>query len=243
VHCGRHAATIKSHQKFVASVIPMAFSFSRHVVILPAWTWVVLTPLLVLIAYLLGKPADLPEPAEAASLFEPPILVTRDGDQRLRLVPLEGSQGIFPLWSVNRETTAKTSVDWDFQLGTDLEKLGFWMRTGHWQYALASAAFGAEGQSSVRLARTAPPDASQLRPMVVNALNLQSPDDRRGDRLAQMLDAGIERRSMICIANAVILLAWLSLPMAFFGVLAMFIEPGRRGKDKAEAIKIEVRKR
>jgi hypothetical protein len=42
----------------------MAFCLTRRFLGLPAWTWLLLPPLLVLLAYLLGRPGDLSELGE-----------------------------------------------------------------------------------------------------------------------------------------------------------------------------------
>jgi hypothetical protein len=67
-------------------------------------------------------------------------------------------------------------------------------------------------------------DMMRLQPLVIEELNRRSPNEHRGDRLAELLDRGIERSSFACVQNAVILLAWLSLTMALLGFVAMFIE-------------------
>jgi hypothetical protein len=64
--------------------------------------------------------------------------------------------------------------------------------------------------------------------LVIEELNRRAPNERRGDRLAELLDHGIERSSFVCVQNAVILLAWLSLAMALPAFVAMFIEQPRK---------------
>jgi hypothetical protein len=62
--------------------------------------------------------------------------------------------------------------------------------------------------------------------LVINRL---SPNEHRGDRLVQLLDNGMDRSSYLCGANAMILAAWLSLPLSFLSIVSMwFGEPRRR---------------
>ena len=68
-------------------------------------------------------------------------------------------------------------------------------------------------------------DIRQLRPQVVDELNRRNPAAHSGDRLEGLLTDGLEETSYVCPQNALILLSWLSLPMALVGLGSMFIRP------------------
>jgi hypothetical protein len=220
----------------------MAFSLSRHVVIFPAWVWVMLSPCLALAVYFMGAPDELAEPAERADLFNPPILVTRSGDA-LRYVPMDEHQGVTPLWSMNCQTTAVTGLQRVLPWVNETI-FGFWKRSGQWRYALIAGRFDPEGKTGVDGFAPTSDELARFRVMLVDELNRRS-HSQKGDRLAQLLDNGLERSSYFCVENLVVLLVWLSLPMALFGLVAMVVEPGGGGrrKDAKEAAEIRVAKR
>lgn len=203
----------------------MALNPSRRFFGLPAWAWLFSPPVLVLLAYLLGKPGELSEPGERAELLSPIILVARDGDS-FRFVPWEEQPNVSPLWAVTCITTTNSTITWRLACGDEMA-LGFWKRSGRWQYALAATRFDKawkSGDSPILAAD----DLKKLGPLVVEELNRRAPNEHRGDRLTQLLDQAIERSSYLCVQNAVILLAWLSVPIALASIVAMFIEPRSR---------------
>ncbi len=202
----------------------MVFNSTRRFLLLPAWAWLGVPPLLVLIAYLLGRPGDLSEPGERAELFQPIILVTRDGDS-FRFVPWEEQQNVTPRWALTCQTTANSKIVWSVGWGSKTA-FGFWTRSGSWRYSLEATRFDTARKSD-EPPWLAADDLKRLRPLVIEELNRRSPREHRGDRLAQLLDEGLERSSDICIQNAVILLAWLSLLIALLSIIAMFIKPRR----------------
>jgi hypothetical protein len=200
----------------------MAFNPSRRLIVFPAWAWLLFPPVLVLLAYMLGVPRPLSEPRERADLFSPVILVARDGDS-FRFVAWGSHQGITPLWAMTCLIRENTKTERSFAWGS-VSKLGFWKLAGKWQYDLASLRFDKDWKSGKEPLSLPPADLIRLRPLVIEELNRRSPNEHRGDRLAQVLDNGIERSSYVCVENAVILLAWLSLPMAVLSIVSMFIQ-------------------
>jgi hypothetical protein len=66
-----------------------------------------------------------------------------------------------------------------------------------------------------------------LRPLVVAELNRREPHSKAGDRLEQLLNNGLAASSSVCPQNALIVLSWLSLPMALAGLCSMFV-PARK---------------
>jgi hypothetical protein len=199
----------------------MVFRPSRRFLLLPAWTWFWFPPLLVLFAYLLGRPGDLPEPKDRDELFRPPVIVAREGDS-FRFLPWDDPQGIWPLWAVNCTITSINETTWS--LGVSIQAdFGFWKRSGKWRYALSANRFDKNWKSGEPVLLPIE-DVVRLRPLVIEDLNRRSPNERRGDRLAELLDHGLERTSFVCAQNALLLLAWLSLPVALLGFVAMFIE-------------------
>lgn len=203
----------------------MAFSPSRRFLILPAWLWLLFPPLLVLLAYLLGRPAALAEPGERAEILTPPLVVVRDDDS-FRFVPWDSPQGIAPLWALTCTMKSNIEMNWNLGLGNG-GGLGFWKQSGQWRYELAAHRFDKEWKSGEPFMLSAD-DMNRLRPLVIDELNRNPPNERRGDRLARLLDQGIERTSYICVQNAVILLAWMSVAIACLSFVMMFIKPRKR---------------
>jgi hypothetical protein len=202
----------------------MAFNPSRHFLGLPAWAWLLLPPPLVLVAYLLGRPGNLSEPGERAELFQPIILVARDGDS-FRFVSWEEQQNVTPLWALTCSITANSATTWSIGWGRETA-FGYWKRSGRWRYGLEATRFDKARKPEDPLSLAAD-DVTRLRPLIIEELNRRSPNEHRGDRLTQLLDHGIERSSYICVQNAAVLLAWLSLPIVLLSIVAMFIEPRR----------------
>jgi hypothetical protein len=202
----------------------MGFSPSRRFLFLPAWLWLLFPPLLVLLAYLLGRPAGLAEPGERAEILSPTVVVARDNDS-FRFVPWDNPQHITPLWALTCTITSNIEMNWNLGLG-DGGGFGFWKQSGRWRYELAAHRFDKEWKSGEPLMLPAD-DMNRLRPLVIDELNRNSPNERRGDRLAKLLDQGIERTSYVCVQNAVILLAWVSVVIACLSFVMMFIKPRR----------------
>jgi hypothetical protein len=201
----------------------MALSPSRGFLAFPAWVWLFPPPLLVLFTYLLGIPTALSEPGERADLFDPIILVARDGES-FRFVSWEEQQNVTPLWSLTCRTTATSDIRRCLGWGGETA-FGFWKQSGSWRYGLETTRFDKDWKPGSESFSLAADDVKRLRPLVIRELNRRSPNEHRGDRLTQLLDNGIERSSYLCVQNAAILLAWLSVPIALAAIVAMFIEP------------------
>jgi hypothetical protein len=96
---------------------------------------------------------------------------------------------------------------------------GFFHRSATWKYQLALLRFdNHEGDADGPLAL---PDneIAKVRPMIVTELNRCATG--RGDLLTKLLDSGEQASdSVICWQNAIVLLAWLSLPMAVISLVA-----------------------
>jgi hypothetical protein len=200
----------------------MSFNPSRRFLLIRAWVWTVLPPVLFLLAYLLGGPGSLTEPSEISDLLRPLLIVSRNGDS-FRFVSIEDRGKVTPLWAISYKTTALVSTELRFGNGD----FGFWKRSGIWKYSLEAHRFDKEWKSGTDPVSLPPSEIALLRPMVIQELNRYAPSEHRGDRLAQLLDQGSKQTSYVCLQNAVILLTWLSVPMAVISIVAMFLKSGR----------------
>jgi hypothetical protein len=219
----------------------MRLSPRRRFLGLAAWCWLAFPPAFVYIVYLMGRPADLPEPPEGAVIFEPIILVTREG-QSFRFVPSEQQEDVMPLWAVSRTTRYLSTTDWSIGLKSGSFHPGFYRRNSRWTYELFSHSFGKNWNTDKSHPRElTQSELEQLRPQVIELLNQRSPNERLGDRLEQLLETGIEKTSYLCVQNALILAAWLSFLPALAALVAMFVNPkqvldklkGNLGHEKA----------
>lgn len=199
----------------------MSFQPSRRFLFLPAWAWLLAPPLLVLLAYALGKPHDAAEPSDMADVLRPLLLVTREGDS-FRFISLEESQKITPVWSVSRMSLARTETLWRLGGG----HFGFFKLLGDWQYKLDAHRFDKAWKVGVDPVSLSQADLAVLQPLVIAKLNQDFPAEKRGDRLTELLEHGVQTSSYDCPQNAVILLAWLSLALAAASIVAMFVKPG-----------------
>ena len=191
--------------------------------------WVILPFVLFGIALALGRPKELSEPPVAKAILGKAcvLVAARDGDS-FRLVPQEDRDKATPLWGVGRTTSEKHTVEYTLGWSDGRPQFGFWKRSGGWTYELFVYGFNHPGKDK------SADDVERLRPVLVAELNRRSPDERRGDRLNELLNHGIEETSYLCVQNAAILLVWLSLPIAMCACVAMFIRP-RRGPKPVEA--------
>ena len=196
-------------------------SRSRSLLGVPAWTWPLLTVGLVAAAALVPPPGPMADPPQAEALFRDPVLVAGiDGDGAgARVVPFGQPEGIGPLWAVNLSSEHWTDVGRRLRPPTDPggAGLGFFRRRDRWHYGLTAMRYDVG-------ARTAPPgtrwlpdaEAAGLRPLVIAELDRRA--EGRGGELAALLDSGVRRESWICPQNALVLAAWLSIPLACWGV-------------------------
>jgi len=197
---------------------------SRRILGVPAWLWVMLPiPLLGLgsVLWKVWLPSKLPEPPVRADVFREPLLVARDGDS-FRFVPFGEHKGVKPLWAVNVALHDEGSVHWE----THYFLPGFFRRDSRWTYELTALRFDDDWKGDQESPYILPVEQVQrLRPPVVAELNRRNPVAQRGSRLEGMLTEGLQETSYICPQNALILLGWLSVPMALVGLSSMFIRP------------------
>jgi hypothetical protein len=197
---------------------------SRRVLGLPAWFWVVLPIPLLVLGNMLWKvwvPSKLSEPAERREVFRELVLVTRDGDS-FRFVQANEPDIGKPLWSVNVVLHDTATVHWQ----THYILPGLFHRESRWTYDLDAHRFDANWKGDNENPFIMPAEqVRQLRPLVVAELNRRNPAAKTGDRLESLLTDGREASSYVCPQNAVVVLSWLSLPMALAGLCSMFIRP------------------
>ena len=203
---------------------PMTFNPARRFMALPAYLWLLFPPLLVAVAFVSGRPGGISEPGERTAIFQSVVLVTRDGDS-LRFVPFGADQQVTPLWAVDCMITSQQEARRSLGWANGSPTLGFWWRSGRWRYSLDAMRFVADWNPEVDPVQLPQEDLKRLRPMLVEELNRRNPNEHWGDRLTSLLDLGLQRTSYLCIQNAVILLAWLSLPLAVLSMVMMFIRP------------------
>jgi hypothetical protein len=198
---------------------------SRRLLGLPAWLWVLLPVPLLALGYLLPKvwpPTDIAEPPLRAEVFREPILVAREGDS-FRFVPYGEHMGVSPLWEINVVRRSSESLHWTRRYYIP----GLFRMEGRWTYGMAAYRFDGDRKGDAENPVTLPEDqARQLSPLVVAELNRRHPSARLGGRLEAILTDGVEATSYAYPQNALILLAWFSIPMAVVGLCLMFFRPG-----------------
>ncbi len=197
----------------------MNFNPTRRVLLLPAWSWLVVSAVLIGLANALPMPTEIEEPNYAAAIFEQPVFITRDGDD-YRVVQRDAARETIPVWAVGRSVTKRFSVERYADLGV---LPGFYLLSGHWEYTLHVSHFGKhwepDEQHPARLAST---DVEQIQPLVVAELNQRSADGNLGDRFTDVLQNGSDRATWLVYQNLLSGLAWLSVLMAIVAVLCMF---------------------
>jgi hypothetical protein len=71
-----------------------------------------------------------------------------------------------------------------------------------------------------------PEEIRRLRPLIVAELNRRNPPAKLGDRLEKMLDDGLEASSTsFSPQNNLILLSWITEPIALVALCSMFVRP------------------
>jgi hypothetical protein len=97
--------------------------------------------------------------------------------------------------------------------------LGFFHRSATWKYQLAILRFDkSQGEADGPMVLS-DKETAEVRPMLVAELNRRAAG--RGDLLNKILDSGEESSdSVFCWQNIIVLLAWLSLAMAMFALVA-----------------------
>jgi len=160
-------------------------------------------------------------------MFRDGILFTRTADS-FRFVPFGQRELVKPFWWVELMTTTRTTTDWG--LGKDAAgfHLGFYQRTGHWQWSVDTRLFVVAGKTeSATETSLSQSELQRLMPVLIAELNHRSGEKHWGDVLNKALHEGRETSSYVCLQNVLILSAWLSLVVALAAVGAMFF--GKNG--------------
>jgi hypothetical protein len=190
----------------------MAKSFVKRF----AWFWILLPIPLFAVAFILPfawPPSELAEPPLGYRLFygKDKVLVTKS-DEGFRFVPFGNHESVNPLWAVGYGVISEQRTSW--RPITFLP--GFFKREATWSYKLSAVKYSNGTEES--LSST---DLEQLRPLVREELNRRDPIGRSGEKFEALLEDGARLTSFVCPQNALTLLAWVSLPLAIFGLIAL----------------------
>ncbi len=215
---------------------------SRQILGSPAWLWVVLAvplfllanPLIFMDPALALRPSKLAEPPDSAAIALEQIIVAREGDS-FRFVPAGEKGEKEPLWRVFVELWHQQE---SFRCGASYFLPGLIRGESRWTCVLRasrvdyrfrreSREHGFNWKGDKENPYELPPEQiRKLMPLVVAELNRRHPTMKLGDRLERMLDDGLEASSTsFAPQNALILLRWLALLMAFVGLCSMFVRP------------------
>jgi hypothetical protein len=196
---------------------------------LPFWLWPLASALLIVWAVCVPHPGELAQPKDAANIFRYPIYFTPEGDS-YRAVDLADIAKFKPVYGVALLSEIHQAVTrtfgWPPQNGTSL---GFFHRSASWKYQLSPNRMGA-GDAPAFLP---PEEREKLRPWVEQQLQREhlermqkskdmldpSLDENRATLFLDLLNNGRRVESFVCWQNLVVLLAWLSLPLAAIAVL------------------------
>ncbi len=185
---------------------------------LPALAWPLVSAGLAVAMIVLPPPGPPPAPAPVAEMFREPLLVTPSGDG-YRVVPYGPHRDAGTVWAINLQTTTRSTVTRDFSLGVPPNP-GLFHRSARWEFELTAVRFDDAARDAPGSHWMPAGEAAALRPLVVAELDRRS-GGLWGKQLGDLLDRGAERRSWVCWQNVVILLAWLSLPLATAAIVAM----------------------
>ncbi|GDY19193.1 hypothetical protein LBMAG56_05380 [Verrucomicrobiota bacterium] len=195
-----------------------------------SWFWSLAALVLVPAAIYVPRPGDLPEPKAAVEIFQPMLLLTPEGGSHRFVGYLDGEWKKFkPVYAVTRMVTTRQEVTRTFGRGSQRGvSFGFFQRAGSWCYQLVTHRLdwkaGDPGPMEIP-----PAEVQKLRPMIVAELDRIQPG--QGRALNRLLDDGAKTTTTVCWQNGVVLLAWLSLPLAavalLLRVLAAFFQESR----------------
>jgi hypothetical protein len=206
-------------------------AFALRSISLRSWTWPLAALVLVPAAIYVPRPGDLPEPAEVEKIFHDMILAAPEGGSYRFYSFFDPEwKKARPVYDINRATTTNQQVTrtlgWDAKDGASL---GFFHRSATWKYKLSAMQFGDNRDTSKPLFFS-DEELAKLRPHLLHELDMRDiaplndpsvqkkPDllDRvsRSAVLEDILDHGREVSTVVCWQNGVVLLAWLSLPLA-----------------------------
>ncbi len=165
-------------------------------------------------------------------IFRDPVLVTREKDT-YRFVPFTQSKGVAPIWAMSLTVHAWSQISWSSHGVIP----GLFRRSGRWTYELSATRFDPGWKDDKRNPFTLPQTAlTPLRPKVIAELNRRDPAKKPGDRLERLLTGGLRRTSYVCPQNALIILSWLTLPLALVALVWMVHSPRRLAKPPTEAV-------
>ena len=188
---------------------------------LPTSLWPVIAALLVVAAIFVPRPADLKEPKDVQEIFQPMILVTPERDSYRFVGYLNGEWKMFkPVYVVNRMSTARQegtrTFGWDAKNGASL---GFFHQSANWRYQIRAMHIDWKSAADGPL-ELGPAELTKLTPLVFSELEKLAPG--RGERLVDLLQHGREAETVASWQNLVVLLAWLTLPLAVIALFLMF---------------------
>jgi hypothetical protein len=179
------------------------------------------TLLLTVAAIFVPRPGELSEPVESAQILEPEMFFTREGGT-YRFITWDQTPKFTSVYKVMKATIVNQSTT--RKIGWDNEglSLGFFHQKGSWMPRLEPQPIGEDaGNTASRsvngvITWMEQSEIDTVLPLVVRELDKR--EARRGARFQEMLRDGVVMDSIICWQNGVVLVAWLSLPLA---VLAM----------------------
>jgi hypothetical protein len=201
----------------------MNFSPTRRFLGTPAWTWLLLPLILLAVIKVIGPPGPLPEPSDINAMFRDGLLFTRAGDS-FRFVPFGQHKLAKPLWSVDPGIATQSTISWGLGQDADGIHFGFYKRTTQWRWSLNTHRFDEESsEKSHEETSLNDTEMLKLRPVLMAELNNRSGGKHWGDVFDKVLHEGRQTSSYLCLQNALILLAWLSLVAALSAVGAMFL--------------------
>jgi len=184
---------------------------SRSFLGLPAWAWPAIAAVMIAAAVFVPPPQPSTNPPKVSQIFDPPLLFTIDPDGEHRAVPHQARASVSPIWTVVPITSQQWSVTRQF---------GFFIGNSTWSYQLTANRFDAGPSPTKDVPEV---NATKLRQLAVNELNNSTGGKRTGDTLAHLLDNPLERSSLWCAQNLVVLLAWLAALLAIAAVISMLI--------------------
>jgi len=166
------------------------------------WAWWCGPAVALAAALWVPPPGHLPEPAVAANLFRPALLVAASNGA-YRVIDFAQHQHDRPVYAL-------TLLRTDSQTLTRL--FGFYRRSATWRYQLAATRFDAAGQGSGSSPFLLPAaELSQVRPLVVTELNRRAAG--RGALLEELLERGQRSATVWCWQNLLTLLAYLGISL------------------------------
>jgi len=186
------------------------------------WLWPLAALLLTVAAIFLPRPGDLSEPGESAQILEPRMYFLPEGGT-YRFITWDQTPKFKSVYRVMTATIANQMVTRNIGWDKDGLSFGFFHRKGNWRPVLSpqpmSEDAGKIEPSLVNGVMTwmEQSEIDKVLPLVVAELDKR--EAGRGARFQEMLRDGVVAGSFICWQNLVVLLAWLSLPLAVLALI------------------------